>query len=115
LLDEVFRRSYARLEKRYASADEFAAALAPVAPPPLPGVKTAPGLQVKPPVNRSAGAACPQCHKPVDANDQFCMHCGIQLVSVIRRCQRCGAYPDKADRYCIFCGEELAATSGATA
>jgi serine/threonine protein kinase len=111
LLDEVFRRSYARLEKRYASAAEFASALAPAAPPPLsivPG-PGAPGSQVKPAVNRngSTGAACPQCHKPVDANDQFCMHCGIQLVSAIRRCQRCGAYPDKADRFCIFCGEEL--------
>ena len=118
LLDEVFRRSYARLEKRYASADEFANALASAGPPPLPksapGVAV-PGIQVKPAVNRGAGAACPQCHKPVDANDQFCMHCGIQLVSAIRRCERCGAYPDRADRFCIFCGEELgAATSGAS-
>ena len=31
-LDEAFRRSYARLDKRYASAAEFLAAL-PVAPP----------------------------------------------------------------------------------
>ena len=37
-LDDVFRRSYARLDKRYASAEEFADALARVAtsPPPLP-------------------------------------------------------------------------------
>ena len=28
-LDDVFRRSYARLDKRYASADEFLAALPP--------------------------------------------------------------------------------------
>jgi serine/threonine protein kinase len=124
MLDDVFRHSYARLEKRFASADEFAKALAPAAPPPLPQpVFAQPALvrpavaplpqapQVKPVVNRSAGAACPQCHKPVDAADQFCMHCGIQLVSVIRRCQRCGAYPDRADRFCIFCGEGLAATA----
>jgi serine/threonine protein kinase len=113
-LDEVFRRSYARLEKRYASADEFAAALAPAAPPPLP--KSAPGaippsIQMKPPGKTASATTCPQCHKPVDANDQFCMHCGIQLVSVIRRCERCGAYPDKADRFCIFCGESLAAAA----
>jgi serine/threonine protein kinase len=115
LLDEVFRRSYARLEKRYTSADEFLAALVPATPPPLPQAApgpVAPGIQVKPAVNRSAGAACPQCHKPVDATDQFCMHCGIQLVSTIRRCQRCGAYPDRADRFCIFCGEGLAAVAG---
>src|SRR5690349_11765136 len=45
-LDEAFRRSYARLEKRYASAEEFsnalAAALAPPVPP-RPTVVTAPG------------------------------------------------------------------------
>ncbi len=107
-LDEIFRRSYARLEKRYASADEFLAALAaaekPAVPanvPPLPGnVRWG-----------SAGVAgqCPQCHRPVDASDQFCMHCGVQLVAQVLRCRRCGAYPDRTDRFCIFCGEVLSA------
>jgi serine/threonine protein kinase len=113
-LDEVFRRSYARLEKRYASADEFIVALAPAVPPPLPKAApgtVAPSIQMKPPGRTTAAATCPQCHKPVDANDQFCMHCGIQLVSAIRRCARCGAYPDKADRFCIFCGEGLTAAA----
>src|SRR5581483_9111486 len=36
-LDEAFRHSYARLDKRFASAEEFAKALAPAGnPPPLP-------------------------------------------------------------------------------
>jgi len=102
-LDDVFRRSYARLDKRYASAAEFLAALpapAPVAvPPPLPrgvaGARSAPALK------------CPQCQKPVDVGDQFCMYCGVQLVAEVRRCPKCGAYPDQSDRYCIFCGESL--------
>jgi serine/threonine protein kinase len=110
-LDEVFRRSYSRLEKRYASADEFAAALGKgqASPPPLaPSLKLAPPppLRAKsPPI--SAAVDCPRCHQPVDGNDQFCMHCGVQLVTHVRRCRKCGAYPDGSDRYCIFCGETL--------
>ncbi len=111
-LDEVFRRSYSRLEKRFTSADEFAAALGPArkGPPPLTGVAF---KKVTPPVLRSvaeqklAAVDCPRCHQPVDGNDQFCMHCGVQLVTSVRRCGKCGAYPDGSDRYCIFCGETL--------
>ncbi len=50
---------------------------------------------------------CPQCRGQVDPTDQFCMHCGIQLVENVRRCPQCGAYPDAADQYCIFCGQSL--------
>jgi serine/threonine protein kinase len=99
-LDNVFRRSYARLDKRYASAAEFLDALSAGQPPPLPfGAASL------------SGTTCPQCHKAVSTGDQFCMNCGVQLVPVVRRCAQCGAYPDPADRYCIFCGEELAPTT----
>jgi hypothetical protein len=110
-LDEIFRRSYARLEKRFASADDFLNALGTMsmvpathaipAPPPLPriipGAGPVPGTMQR----------CPSCHKDVDALDQFCMHCGVQLVPQVRRCHKCGAYPDMVDQYCIFCGEQL--------
>jgi serine/threonine protein kinase len=100
-LDEVFRRSYARLDKRYASAAEFLAAL-PAAPP----------VSMPPPLPRGPAAStstvkCPQCQKPIEAGDQFCMYCGVQLVAEVRRCPKCGAFPDLSDRYCIFCGESL--------
>jgi serine/threonine-protein kinase len=104
-LDDVFRRSYARLDKRFASADEFLAALpaAPrtAAPPPLP--------RMPPPISPRANvsANCPKCHNPVVAGDQFCMHCGVQLVAQVLRCTKCGGFPDAGDRYCIFCGESL--------
>jgi serine/threonine-protein kinase len=105
-LDDVFRRSYARLEKRFTSADEFAAALpgksTPVAPVFSPKPRPAePAPEFLHPVD------CPRCHQPVDSTDQFCMHCGVQLVAQVRRCRKCGAYPDGSDRYCIFCGETL--------
>lgn len=96
-LDEAFKRSYARLEKRFASADEFMKAIG-AQPPPLPATGV--------PVRRGQGQ-CSSCQRTVEATDQFCMHCGQQLVERVRRCQRCGAYPDAADRFCIFCGQGL--------
>jgi serine/threonine protein kinase len=95
-LDDVFRRAYARLEKRFTSADEFLAALS--------GQGAAPA-----PVRAMTTPTCPQCRKHVSFGDQFCMHCGIQLTATVRRCAKCGAYPDAADQHCIFCGETLAA------
>jgi serine/threonine-protein kinase len=93
-LDDVFRRAYARLEKRFTSADEFLGALGGQSSVALPGrVITTP--------------TCPQCRKNVNFGDQFCMHCGIQLVAQVRRCTKCGAYPDSTDQYCIFCGGSL--------
>ena len=97
-LDEVFKRSYARLEKRYGSAEEFLAglntpAMPPPLPPPLPWQKQS-----------ESGKQCPSCRRGVAVSDQFCMHCGVQLVEWVLRCPQCGAYPDPADRFCIFCG-----------
>jgi len=118
-LDEAFKRSYSRLDKRFTSADEFAAALRPSPvmpplPPPIPkGATFHTGATAFPPGamgQRSIGSGrrqCPQCRGQVDPSDQFCMHCGIQLVENVRRCPQCGAYPDAADQYCIFCGQSL--------
>jgi serine/threonine protein kinase len=114
-LDEAFRRSYARLDKRFTSADEFLKAMGSNAPPPLPiprpgPVAHAPHMQAPLPkgVRPPARVQCPQCRQSVDASDQFCMHCGVQIVENVRRCPQCGAYPDAADQYCIFCGQTLA-------
>ncbi len=100
-LDDAFKRSYARLDKRFASADEFLAHLSgPAArtgtPPPMAPIRT-----------HDMAKSCPGCRQPIGPLDQFCMHCGLQLVSQVRRCQQCGAYPDQTDRYCIFCGQGL--------
>ena len=174
-LDDAFRRSYARLDKRFATTDEFAKALVG-GPPPVParssgGTRTvsyAPGREVsldpgtwgmvaahlmagrkieaikvlrdatglglkeskdavETPGNFGSGGgagsrlspppvvatgmggrhSCPQCRGQVEPSDQFCMHCGVQLVENVRRCPQCGAYPDATDQYCIFCGQVL--------
>lgn len=105
-LDEAFRRSYARLDKRFGSAEEFAAALRTGSPP--PPLPHPPGQAFAPHRPLASGRShCPQCRQPVDDTDQFCMHCGVQLVENVRRCPQCGGYPDAADQFCIFCGQAL--------
>ena len=111
-LDEAFKRSYARLDRRFASAEEFAEALAVTTrPPPIPATPGRGAVEYRPtlhPATRGGGhSTCPQCRQGVEATDQFCMHCGVQLVENVRRCPQCGAYPDATDQYCIFCGQTL--------
>lgn len=108
-LDEAFRRSYARLDKRFATAEQFAAALG-APPPPLPSALATPARSTIAP-SQSHRGHCPQCRGQVDASDQFCMHCGVQLVENVRRCPRCGAFPDATDHYCIFCGQSLTSST----
>ncbi len=93
-LDEVFRRSYARLDKRYTSAMDMIAAMTmhDGVVPPLPVAKL---------------RGCPQCRQRVEPNDQFCMNCGTQLVAVVRRCAACGAFPDSGDEFCNVCSHDL--------
>jgi serine/threonine protein kinase len=88
-LDNVFKRSFARLDKRYASAEAFLADLTQNVVSPLS------------PIDRR----CPSCRASVSPGDQFCIHCGTQVVANVRRCPRCGGYPDTTDRFCVFCGE----------
>ncbi|MGN6727100.1 MAG: serine/threonine-protein kinase [Tepidisphaeraceae bacterium] len=96
-LNDVFRRAYTRLERRFPTADAFAAALAPALPPRR-------GPPALPPTRR----ACPRCHRQVSSDDQFCMYCGVQLIPIIRRCSHCGSYPGPHDEHCMRCGKPLA-------
>jgi len=102
-LDEVFRRSYTRLERRYPSAramlDDLRAD--PLAPPPPPVHPAAVGRRI-----------CGGCGGSVHARDQFCIRCGKQLVASVPRCPKCKAYLDVNDRFCIFCGNDLRVLSG---
>jgi eukaryotic-like serine/threonine-protein kinase len=104
-LDEAFRRSYARIDKRFASADDFAKALG--GPPSVPLATLTPPFRPAAAVVLAEKRACSHCRGPIEATDQFCMHCGVQLAENVRRCPQCGAYPDVSDQYCIFCGQTL--------
>lgn len=96
-LDEAFRHSYARLENRFISAEQFVAAL----------TASSIGAADSPRIG-----ACPSCKHSIDPADQFCMHCGVQLVARVRRCPQCGAYPDGSDSFCMFCGSALNQLAG---
>ena len=109
-LDEAFRRSYARLDKRFASAEEFADGAGaartaahsrrtgprgrrdavPLPVPPVPGHATGRERTAGRRGRRTARSAASRWTR----SDQFCMHCGVQLVENVRRCPQCGAYPD---------------------
>ncbi len=104
VLDQVFRRLYARYENRYATADEVldeleAAFAPPRKPPPVPAIPSIP---------RASGTACARCGAVVAPDDQFCTQCGRQLAANVRRCPTCRSFPGPDDRYCIFCGTAVA-------
>ncbi len=98
-LDDVFRRSYARLDRRFASATEMLAALSPTAaaPPPLPKSRRA----------AEGVTACPDCGTATQRDDQFCIGCGRQVAASVPRCPACGGFVYRTDRFCIFCGKDL--------
>jgi serine/threonine protein kinase len=103
VLDEAFRRSFARLERRYASAADFLTALrSPGRVPPPMSIVPAP----TPPSPSMRQTACPRCRRAVGAKDQFCMHCGVQMVTTIRRCAKCRSYLDPDERVCRHCHTE---------
>ena len=61
-----------------------------------------------PGVLRSGGQClCVQCNGPVEPGDQFCIHCGRQLVDNVPRCPTCHAYVGREDNFCILCGADL--------
>lgn len=107
-LDQMFRRLYARADRRYASAqaalDDLEerwlsrrpASRKTLGPPPIPA-------------GQRSTSPCPRCGVTPGAQDQFCTHCGEQLAATIRRCAKCGAFPARHDEYCIHCGEALSA------
>jgi serine/threonine protein kinase len=115
-LDEVFRGSYTRLERRFASASAMLAALKTVitaapritaGPSPIRKLASKPGPPVDARVIGGSPLLCPACHQGVRTDDNFCIHCGHQIVASVPRCPACKAFANRADRYCIFCGTHL--------
>ncbi|MEW6253416.1 MAG: serine/threonine-protein kinase [Planctomycetota bacterium] len=104
VLDEIFRRLYARFDNRFADAaavlQELDLRTAPLGRDGRDGRVVAPAGQL---------VVCPECREPVEPDDQFCTQCGVQLAREVRRCPACSGYPGPQDRFCIFCGAALAA------
>lgn len=93
-IDEVFTRLYARRDRRFSACREVLEAIDKAATPP---VAHRAGMQRE-------SAACPTCKAPIEDGDNFCMHCGRQIVTQPRRCGQCDAWLENDDHYCIFCG-----------
>ncbi len=96
VLDDVFRRSYTRLDRRFSSAQQMLAALT-LMPPPLPNARRVDRDQVR----------CSECGTAMFKDDQFCVGCGRQLALSVPRCPACAAFVHGSDRFCIFCGKDL--------
>jgi serine/threonine-protein kinase len=102
-LNGVFDRAYTRYHRRFASAEEMAAALSPEEKPAIP---------LAPSRDAYGRLICPQCRSEVLADDQFCIRCGRQLVSAVPRCPSCRAFVHRNDLFCIFCGSDLRVLAG---
>ncbi len=102
VLDDVFRRCYSRVEHRFPSTHDMLDAL--VADTAAPRGSSPPP---PPPVRTGAASGCPGCGEAFHHDDQFCIHCGTQLVASVPRCTACQAFVRTSDRFCIFCGNDL--------
>ena len=96
VLDDVFRRSYTRLDRRFSSAQQMLAAMTS-GPPPVPAARRLDREQSR----------CLECGTATFKEDQFCVGCGRQLALSVPRCPACAAFVYGSDRFCIFCGKDL--------
>ena len=103
-LDDVFRRCYTRLDRRFASTREMLAALSPDEMTSIP--------EPPPPMAVPSSTKCLGCGRSVHGDDQFCIYCGRQVVDRVSRCAQCEATVHANDRFCILCGNDLRRLSG---
>jgi serine/threonine protein kinase len=112
-VDMVHSRLHTRKERRLASATEVLRLIETGSVPPVIRSAGYVNSSKVPPVPREAESdRCPTCGAGAVAGDNFCIHCGTQLVALPRRCDQCGGFPAADDRYCVFCGTVLAGSVG---
>jgi serine/threonine-protein kinase len=110
--DEIFKKCYTRLDKRYSTAPEILADLdhafaknrtIAASAAPIPRLGHAP-----------ESLLCLSCGKSVDAADRFCIHCGKPTVDEIVKCPTagCDGHVETSDNFCITCGVDLRVESG---
>ena len=77
-------------------------------------------------VMKSSGLTCPNCGKPYQPGDKFCMGCGAHLdqpvinaaqpsapQSGVKICEKCGMENDADSKFCMGCGNPLGAAAPA--
>jgi len=139
-LDEVFKRCYARSDRRFSSAQQMLESLDGLRVPPAPralfdgpppgrptsgrrsteSVEARSGERTPPPMKGDATRSqpssepvgpCTACGGGVEPGDNFCIGCGAAIASEVPKCPHCGAFVDGDDRFCIGCGNRLAETA----
>jgi serine/threonine protein kinase len=105
-LERVFERSYTRRDHRFTSAGEILLEIERF----WPEVWSwgTPAEHAAPRVHQDGDRwRCMACEGTVDAADQFCIHCGRQLVARVPRCPTCHAFVGRTDNFCILCGTDM--------
>lgn len=107
-MDRLFEKCYTGQSRRFASAEQVREFIERYAPPAVRWTTGAAGGASGARMSQVGGGwRCGQCQQTVDADDQYCIHCGQQLVMQIPRCPTCHAYVSRADNFCILCGTDL--------
>lgn len=107
-LDRLFERCYTRRDRRFASAADMRLEIERY----WPAVGSwAVGAADRPLRIRRSGERwqCVRCDGIIGPADQFCIHCGRQLVEHVPRCPTCHAFVGRSDNFCILCGTNLRA------
>ncbi|GMV96761.1 MAG: protein kinase [Phycisphaerae bacterium] len=107
-MDRMFERCYTARDRRFASAAEVREFIERYAP--AAGAWTRGGDPQQVGMRQVGGLwRCVHCNGPVESIDQFCIHCGRQLVLQVPHCPTCHAYVGRSDNFCILCGTDLRA------
>ncbi len=104
-LDRIFERCYTRRDRRFGSAAEMRTAVDRYGQ--FAGRWNTTAAAASRAYTTGVRTLCPVCDGSVQADDQFCIHCGLQLVEIVPRCPTCHAYVGRADNFCILCGTNL--------
>ncbi|MBI4579763.1 MAG: zinc ribbon domain-containing protein, partial [Planctomycetes bacterium] len=105
-LDEFFHRCYTHRGRRFESAVQMRQTIER---------HWRPGARVPPPAGQAVSGVrwvgprlvCVGCSGAVEPGDQFCIHCGRQLVDEVPRCPSCHGFVGREDNFCILCGADL--------
>lgn len=105
-LDEFFHRCYTHRDRRFESAAQMKSIIERHCRTERTG-PTVSDTRVRGVMQMGREVVCVGCQERVEPGDQFCIHCGRQLVQEIPRCPSCHGFVGREDNFCILCGTDL--------
>ncbi len=100
--DAVVEKSLKSKEERFASMDEFAAAIGQIGKSGGPGQAADSGAHAQ--ATATSGVVCPECNASISEADQYCLKCGCSLIIV---CRGCGHETLAGAKFCPTCGGDV--------